>query len=103
MISRDVLNYTLSLAIVVGVGFWIWLLWYIIRIFRSIEGLVSDFRDRLHAIDEILQTIKDKLTSTHVQLSLLAEGLKQLITFINAKRAKRRKSGSRASSPADDF
>lgn len=103
MVSRDILYYTLSVAIVVAVVFWVWLLWYIIRIFRSIEGLVKDFRDRLHAIDEILQTIKDKLTSTHTQLTFLAEGLKQLITFINTKRAQRTKASSRASRAADDF
>ncbi|MBI5466822.1 MAG: hypothetical protein HY975_01240 [Candidatus Kerfeldbacteria bacterium] len=104
MISRDILNYTLSVAIIVGVVFWVWLLWYIIRIFRSIEGLVSDFRDRLHAIDTILQTIREKLTSTHAQLSFLAEGLKQLMSFISEKRrTSRGRTSSRASDSAEDF
>lgn len=102
MDTRDVLYISLSVAAVVATVFWVWLLWYIIRIFRSIEGLVADFRERLNAIDEILRTIKEKLSSTHVQLSLLVDGLKQLMSFINSRRAKRR-SSSRASSTAEDF
>lgn len=102
MDTRDILNISLSVAAVVATVFWVWLLWYIIRIFKSIEGLVADFRQRLNTIDEILRTIHDKLTSTHVQLSLLVNGLKQLMSFINSRREKRR-SSSRASSAADDF
>ena len=102
MATRDILNLSLALAALVATVFWVWLLWYIIRIFRSIEGLVSDFRQRLSTIDEILRTIHEKLNSTHVQLSLLVTGLKQLMTFINSRRMTRRNS-SRASSTADDF
>lgn len=104
MDTRDILNISLSVAAVVATVFWVWLLWYFIRIFRSIENLVSDFRDRLHTIDDILHTIQDKLHSTHVQLSLLVEGVKQLMQFINNRRAqKSRRPSSRASSSADDF
>lgn len=103
MLTRDILYISLSVAAVVATMFWVWLLWYIIRIFKSIEGLVTDFRERLNSIDDILRTIKEKLSSTHVQLSMLVEGLKQMMTFINNRRDKKRRSSSRASSAADDF
>jgi hypothetical protein len=104
MLTRDILYISLSVAAVVATIFWVWLLWYIIRIFKSVEGLVADFRERLRTIDEILHTIHDKLNSTHVQLSMLVEGVKQALTFINNRREKKRgKSSSRASSTADDF
>jgi hypothetical protein len=102
MLTRDILYVTLSVSVLVAVGMWVWLLVYIIRILRSVEGLIHDFRDRLATIDTILQTIHEKLTSTHAQLSFLAEGVTQIISFINNKRAKR-KSSSRASSTADNF
>ncbi|MEK7637146.1 MAG: hypothetical protein AAB402_01985 [Patescibacteria group bacterium] len=103
MLTRDILYVSLAVAAVVATVFWVWLLWYIIRIFKSIEGLVSDFRDRLNTIDEILHTIREKLTSTHVQLSLLVDGLKQLMSFINNRRQKRAKSSKRASADEDDL
>src|SRR5947209_8459453 len=81
MLSRDILFYTLAVAVAVATAFWVWLLWYIINIFRSMQRLVEDFRDRLRVIDGILHTIQDKLTSTHTQLTILAEGVKQLISF----------------------
>lgn len=102
MNSRDILFLTLALAIAVATGFWVWLLFYFIQIIRSVHSMVDDFRERLRTIDEILQTIKEKLTSTHAQLSFLADGLKQLLTFINNRRDKRRRS-ARASTTEDDF
>ena len=102
MNTRDILFITLAIAIAVGMGFWVWLLYYLIQIIRSVHGMVEDFRDRLRTIDEILQTIKDKLTSTHTQLTFLAEGVKQLLAFIQTRRTKRR-SSQRASANEDDF
>lgn len=103
MLTRDILYISLSVAALVATIFWVWLLWYIIKIFKSIESLVEDFRARLATIDTILHTIQDKLTSTHVQLSMLVEGVKQALNFINARREKKRsKSSSRASTDADD-
>ncbi len=103
MVSRDVLFYTLAVAAAVATGFWVWLLWYIIKIFKNVEGLVEDFRERLRTIDEILQTIHEKLTSTHAQLSMLSEGVKQLVSFFIARRSKSKRSSARASSAEDDF
>lgn len=104
MVTRDILFISLSAAAVVATVFWVWLLWYIIKIFKSIEGLVEDFRDRLRTIDEILHTIHDKLNSTHNQLSLLVEGVKQALNFINTRRDKKRaKSSKRASADEADF
>ena len=94
MLTRDILYLSLSVAAVVATIFWVWLLWYIIKIFKSIEGLVGDFRERLRTIDEILHTIHDKLNSTHVQLSMLVEGVKELMTFINNRRDRKRRSSS---------
>ena len=104
MVTRDILYISLSVAELTATVFWVWLLWYIIKIFKSIEALVEDFRDRLHTIDEILQTIHEKLTSTHAQLSMLSEGMAKLMSFIIARRSKNsKKSSARASSAEDDF
>ena len=103
MTSQDILFITLALAIAVATGFWVWFLYYLIKIVRSAEGMVEDFRDRLRTIDEILQAIRDKLTSTHSQLTFLAEGVKEVLNFISNRRGKRTKNSKRASSDGDDF
>ncbi len=102
MIARDILYYTLSVAVAAGLAMAIWFFVYIVRIMRSVQGLTEDFRHRLEAIDDILRTIKEKLTSTHVQLGLLAEGVKQLINMFQRRRTARR-SSTRASNDGDDF
>lgn len=104
MVTRDILFISLSVAALVATGFWVWLLWYIIRTFKSVSSLIESFQARLNLIDEILRTIHDKLTSTHNQLSLLVEGVKQAMSFINNRRDKKRaKSSKRASADEDDF
>lgn len=105
MVTRDILFISLSVAALVATGFWVWLLWYIIRTFKSVGNLIEDFRERLNTIDEILRTIQDKLSTTHTQLSLLVEGVKQAISFINTRREnkKRAKPSKRASADEDDF
>jgi uncharacterized protein YoxC len=102
MLTRDILYISLSVAALVGVAFWAILLYEIIKIMRSIEQTVREFHDRLKVIDEILQSVRDKLSSTHVQLAALAEGVKQLIGFFVRRRSASR-SSSRASQATDDF
>lgn len=103
MITKDILYISLSVSVLVATAFWVALLWYIIKIFRSIEGVATDFRDRLKMIDDILQTIKEKLTSTHVQLTTLAEGVTALVGFIMRRRAGARRTSKRAPDATDDF
>lgn len=101
MDSRDILFYTLALAAALVAGFFAWFTYYLIKIIRTVSRTVEDFRDRLATIDEILQTIKEKITSTHVQLTTLAAGLTQLLSFFANRRSKRR-SSTRASQSSDE-
>lgn len=100
--SRDILFISLAVAALVATAFWVVLLAEIIKILRSVERTIADFRDRLRTIDDILQTIKDKISSTHIELIALAEGVKGLIQFFSNRRTARR-SSTRASSSAEDI
>lgn len=102
MLARDVLLYTLAVAIAIGTVMTVWMFVSVMRIVRSFKDLLEDFRNRLGVIDEILHTIQDKISSTHIQLTALAGGLKELIGFFVSRRAKRR-SSTRASDSGDDF
>lgn len=102
MLSRDILFYSLAILAATFVVTTIWFFVSVMRIFRNFNGLVEDFRTRLMTIDDILHTIQDKISSTHIQLTALAGGLKELIGFFTNRRAKRRTS-TRASDSGDDF
>lgn len=92
MDARDILFLTLAIAITVVTGMTVWVFVYTVRIFRSLSGIIDDFRQRLATIDDILRTIKDKLTSTHLELSALVLTVKQLLGWFMDRRAKRRSS-----------
>lgn len=100
--SKDILFISLAVAALVGTTFWVILLAEVIKILRTVARTISEFHDRLRTIDDILQTIKDKISSTHIELVALAEGVKQLIRFF-ANRRPARRSSTRASTPADDI
>lgn len=100
--SKDILFISLAIAALVATGFWVALLAEMIKIMRSVEHTVRDFRDRLRTIDDILNAIKDKISSTHVELLALAAGVRQLMQFFADRRAARRPS-TRASKDADDI
>ncbi len=101
MDARDILFLTLALCAAILTGFTAWFMYYLVKIFRTVTATVEDFRDRLRTIDEILQTIREKLSSTHLQLTALAAGLKQLLGFFASRRAQRR-SSTRASETTDE-
>ncbi len=99
--SKDILFISLSVAALVGTAFWVILLAEMIKILRSVERTVTAFETRLRTIDDILQTLRDKISSTHIELVALAQGVKSLIGFFANRRSARR-SSTRASAPADD-
>jgi hypothetical protein len=100
--SKDILFISLAVAALVGTAFWVLLLAEVIKILRTVARTINEFHDRLRTIDDILQTIKDKITSTHIELIALAQGVKTLISFF-ANRKTGNRSSKRASATADDI
>lgn len=90
MESQDILFLTLAVAVAIITVMFVWSFLYIVRMARTLSGLVEDFRQRLAAIDEILQTIKDKITSTHLELSSLVTVVKEGASWFLQRRQKRR-------------
>lgn len=83
--SSDILNFVLSFGI-----FWLvillsWLLWHVIGIVRGVHETLEDFRNRLRAVDEVLQLIREKLESTSTYLGLLVDVIKEGIRWARTK------------------
>lgn len=100
--SKDILFISLAVAALVGTAFWVVLLTELIKILRSVERTVTAFENRLKTIDDILLAIKEKISSTHIELMALAAGVKTLLSFFANRRTASRNS-KRASATADDI
>ena len=94
--SKDLLNIAIAAAIVGLAGFACWGLYYLARILQQVFAVIKDMRSRLHKIDELIKTVKDKLEHTTSYLLLISEGVKKLVEVIKEKTDNRKqKTGNR--------
>ena len=83
--SKDILNIAIAAAIVGLAGFSCWAVYYFARILQQVFAVIKDMRSRLHKIDELIKTVKDKLEHTTSYLLLISEGVKRLVDVIKEK------------------
>ena len=88
--SKDLLNIAIAAAIVGLAGFACWGLYYFARILQQVFAVIKDMRSRLHKIDELIKTVKDKLEHTTSYLLLISEGMKKLVEVIKEKTENRK-------------
>ncbi len=94
--SKDILNITLALSIF-GLAFLLgWILVYFLLIIRRLAKLISSVDERLKALDNLFHAIKDKLEHSASTFSVMALGIKELVTyFIDKKLNKKTGTGKK--------
>ena len=89
--SKDLLYIVISIS-VLGLTFFIcWTIYYLAMILKQSFKVVKEMRDRLHKIDEILASLKEKIESSASYLLLIGEGVKKLVEIIKERGDKKRK------------
>ncbi len=83
--SGDILNIVLAVGILWLVILLSWLLWHVIGIVRGVHETLEDFRNRLRAVDDVLQLIREKLESTSTYLGLLVDVVKEGMHWFRQK------------------
>ena len=83
--SSDILNLVLAFGVLWLVILLSWLLWHVIGIVRGVHATLEDFRNRLRAVDEVLQLIREKLESTSTYLGLLVDVVKEGVRWFRDK------------------
>lgn len=80
--SLDVLYTALAVSVLLLTVFIVWLLIESALVLHRANRLLRDVREKLARIDSALVGIKDKIEHSAGYLSLLAEGLKQIVPMI---------------------
>jgi hypothetical protein len=83
--SKDLLYIALALAVVFLAGFSAWAIYYFARLLQQFFKIVKEMRDRLHKIDELLKTLKEKIEHSTSYLLLIGEGIKKLVEVIDER------------------
>ena len=93
--SRDLLNIVIAFCILWLTIFIAWFIYYLAMIMRQSFHIIKEMRDRLHKVDEVIQSIKEKIEHSTSYLMLIGEGVKKLVEVIKEHTEKGKKKGKR--------
>ena len=89
--SRDLLNIVIAFCILWLSIFIAWFIYYLAMITRQAFHIVKEMRDRMHKVDEIIKSIKEKIEHSTSYLALIGEGVKKLVEVIKERTEKDKK------------
>ncbi|MDP3970770.1 MAG: hypothetical protein Q8P90_03645 [bacterium] len=93
--SQDVLYITVSMSIAVFTFFLVWIMYYAAQISRQSNEMITDFREKMEELDETLNVIKEKVTTSVDSLSAVSEQVSYILELVNnfgQRKATKRKS-----------
>lgn len=77
--SRDFLNIAIGLGVFGVAVFVCYAIYYLARILGQLFKIIKEMRDRLHKLDELIKTLKEKIEHSTSYLLLIGEGVKKLV------------------------
>src|SRR5260221_10136524 len=86
--SKDILFLVLAFCALWFTAFVCWMLWYFIKMLRDVSATVSEVRDKLHAIEEAIQSVREKIEHSASYLGMVAAGVKMLIDILHQNKDK---------------
>ena len=89
--SQDVLYLVLSVSVLLLAVMLAWLIAESAMVLRNANKLIREMREKLGKIELAITGIRDKLENSAGYLHLLAEGAKQILGTILARRQEKKK------------
>ena len=86
--SKDILNIAIAASVGIFAIFTCYAIYYFAQILRQGFKIIKEMRDRLHKVDSLIKTIKDKIEHSTSHIILIAEGMKKLVEVIKAHTSK---------------
>ena len=94
--SKDILNIVIAASVGIFAIFTCYSIFYFAQILRQGFKIIKEMRDRLHKVDSLIKTIKDKIEHSTSHIVLIAEGMKKLVEVIKAHTNKNGKKKSKS-------
>lgn len=77
--SQDILNIAKTAAVIGLSTITFIFVYYLVRIIRELFKMVEEMRDRINKIDELIQSVKEKIEHSTSYLLLISEGIKKVV------------------------
>jgi len=94
--SQDLLYIAISISVLILAIFTCWAIYYLARILQQSFQTIKEMRDRLHKVDEIMSSLKEKIDHSASYLLLIGEGIKKLVEIVKERGEKKKSAGRRA-------
>ena len=95
--SKDFLYIAFGVAVLGLTAFTCWAIYYFAMILRQSFKIVREMRDRLTKVDELMQTLKDKIEHSTSYLLLIGEGVKKLVEIVREHTSKDKEDSNKKS------
>lgn len=89
--TQDILNLVLALTTILLTSFLLWMLYHLGMILKKFHAAVSECHRKIEAVDEILKTVKEKVSSSAVLFAAVTKALTQLAGIIKARQEKKKR------------
>lgn len=83
--SKDFLNIAIGAAVVGLTAFACWAVYYLARILGQVFKIIKEMRERIHKVDDLIKTLKNKIEHSTSYLLLIGEGIKKLVEVIKER------------------
>ena len=94
--SQNLLYIIISISILGLAFFTCWAIYYLARILQQAFQVTKEMRDRLHKVDTVIDTLKEKIEHSASYLLLIGEGVKKLVEIMKSRAEKKKATGRRA-------
>ena len=87
--SKDLLYVIIAVSVFGFTVFVCWAIFYLSMILRQAFKIIREMRDRLHKVDEVIKTVKEKIEHSTSYLMLIGEGVKKLVEVVEKRMDKK--------------
>ena len=95
--SKDVLNWVISVSVVLLTIFFVWGLYYIVMLLKKgyamvkeISDIINSLKEKLERLEKLFDTIEDKIKNSASYLPLLLKGVSELLYYFKKKKDQRK-------------
>ena len=89
--SKDILYIVLAFSVLWLAIFLVWLIYYLVTILRQINDILQEAREKFYRVENFFEAFRRKIEHSTASLGLIAEGIKEIVTFWLRRRGRKDK------------
>ena len=84
--AHNILYLTVALCALVFTGFLVWIMYYLAQIMKQSNEIIIDVRAKLEELEEAIDNIKEKVTSSANSIASVASEVKHIVDFVQSRK-----------------